>query len=187
MVSAWANAPAVLATSKGLMRMAPLRRLEHAENSEASTTPAETGSPLAKMYSSGIRFKPWLAVAQSRRRWGKRKAVVAGHQAGKDERAAAYYMTDRDATLACSTRRYSLRMGRAPGSVVARGSKHELRENTPHQGLWLQQEKKGKEVSFFVSEKNKKINKVCSADKCILRSNGNYHHRTATPQRQREQ
>lgn len=58
MARACANAPAVLATSKGLIRMAPLRRLEQAENSEASTTPADSGSPLAKMYSRGIRLRP---------------------------------------------------------------------------------------------------------------------------------
>lgn len=58
MVSACSIAAAVLATSKGLMRMAPFSRLEHAENSEANTTPAVSGSLLANMYSRGIRLRP---------------------------------------------------------------------------------------------------------------------------------
>lgn len=47
MVSAWSMAAAVLATSKGLMRTAPFSNDEHAENSDARTTPAASGSLLA--------------------------------------------------------------------------------------------------------------------------------------------
>lgn len=64
MESACSMAAAVLATSNGLMRIAPFSRLEHAENSDASTTPAVSGSLLVKMYSKGMRFSPWKARSQ---------------------------------------------------------------------------------------------------------------------------
>ena len=51
-------AAAVLGTSKGLIRIAPLSRLEQAENSEAITTPAGSGVSLAKMYSRGFKLSP---------------------------------------------------------------------------------------------------------------------------------
>jgi len=47
--------------SNGLIRMAPLRTEEHAENSEAKTIPGGLASPfLTNVNSNGLRFNPSL-------------------------------------------------------------------------------------------------------------------------------